>query len=34
MPYSVAVEHNPKVVFMNLDNTIKELRGERVRGVG
>jgi aspartate 1-decarboxylase len=34
MPHSVAVEHNPKVVFMNLDNTIKEFRGERVRGVG
>ena len=34
MPHSVAREHSPTVVFINSDNTIKELREERVRGVG
>jgi aspartate 1-decarboxylase len=33
LPYAEAVTHEPKVVFMNRDNSVKAIRGEKPRTV-
>jgi len=33
LPYAEAVRHEPKVVFMNHDNSVKAIRGEKPRTV-